>query len=66
MTFINEDTYTKPIVGGDYILRRIIDGDGKETSNWPLWMSYAKTWGLKSILTYRHRASGDPCHYDFL
>jgi len=69
VTRIDDDTYRKPILGGnaEYTLRRIIDENGEETANWPIWVNYwQSSWfDNNKVITYRRR-DDETCHYDFL
>lgn len=69
VTYIDDDTYFKPILGGNaqYTLRRIINADGEETDNWPIWVDYWQgSWfDTNKLLTYRRR-DDETCHFDFL
>ena len=67
LTFIDVDTYVKPILGGtsEYTLRRIIDANGMETANWPIWLEHTQsTWSERKLLTYRRRGDSENCGFD--
>ena len=68
MFYIDENTYSKPILKGQvyYTLRRIVDANGDTTSNWPIWEAYASKRRRPRVLTYRRRGSSETCHVDFL
>ena len=68
MYYIDEHTYSKPILNGQarYTLRRIIDANGEETTNWPIWATYMKKRSRPNVLSFRRRGEGERCHADFL
>ena len=61
MYYENEHTYSKPVLDGAYryTLRCIIDANGNETLNWPIWLErVGKRHKERSLVTYRRRDGG--------
>jgi len=62
MSQIDIHTYSKPIIVGEYALRRILDENGQKTSNWDMYAKYVKDKLRRPrLLTFRGPADSSSC-----